>query len=752
MRELYPDPNKKAWKPRLKRFLLDFDARFDSYLFQAGRWSREIWERFSMFMDRFHIGGWRRWVFVEPLSEAATMGAGGFVVLLALALSAFRETADDDWLKKSELAVTFLDRYGNEIGSRGIKHNDSIPLSEFPDSLIKATLATEDRRFYEHFGIDIPGTMRALVTNTQAGGVRQGGSSITQQLAKNLFLTNERTIERKVKEAFLALWLESRLTKNEILKLYLDRAYLGGGAFGVDAAAQFYFNKSARDVNLSEAAMLAGLFKAPAKYAPHINLPAARARANVVLDNLVESGFMTEGQVFGARRNPAMALDRRDDRSPNYFLDYAFDEMKKLVGTFPKSMSERVFLVRTSIDSGLQRVADDSVESLLKQYGRDYHASQSAMVIADLEGGVRAMVGGRDYTSSQFNRATDALRQPGSSFKPYVYATALEHGMKPTSIVVDGPICIGNWCPHNYSGGYGGSMTLIEAIKRSINTIAVKLSITIGNGNAKLGRAKIVKNAKAMGLRTPLPDTPSLPIGADEVTVLDHTVAFATFPNLGKAVASHAILDVRTGNGDVVWRFDRDGPKPRQALPEKVAFDMVFMMNKAAEEGTGRRAMLDGVRIAGKTGTTNNYRDGWFVGYTGNLVAGVWVGNDDYSSTNRMTGGSLPAMIWRAAMSYAHQGIELKALPGIPPAAAPASRTPVAATEKGQPPPPLRPTVLTRRGTDVLVRIERMMEDASRALGPPSGEVSELPGGPRDAAEAFAAATSGSAPNAVRGH
>ena len=231
-----------------------------------------------MFMDRFHIGGWRRWVFVEPLSEAATMGAGGFVVMLALALPAFRETADDDWLKKSELAVTFLDRYGNEIGSRGIKHNDSIPLSEFPDALIKATLATEDRRFYEHFGIDMPGTMRALVTNTQAGGVRQGGSSITQQLAKNLFLTNERTIERKIKEAFLALWLESRLTKNEILKLYLDRAYLGGGAFGVDAAAQFYFNKSARDVNLSEAAMLAGLFKAPPN-SPRISTCRPRAPA-----------------------------------------------------------------------------------------------------------------------------------------------------------------------------------------------------------------------------------------------------------------------------------------------------------------------------------------------------------------------------------------------------------------------------------------------------------------------------------------
>jgi len=756
LRELYPDPEKKQWKPKLRRFLLDFDARFDNFIFQSGRWAREIWERFSMFMDRFHIGGWRRWVFVEPLSEAATMGAGGFVVLLALALPAFRETADDDWLKKSELAVTFLDRYGNEIGSRGIKHNDSIPLSDFPDALIKATLATEDRRFYEHFGIDLPGTARALVTNTQAGGVRQGGSSISQQLAKNLFLTNERTIERKVKEAFLALWLESRLTKNEILKLYLDRAYLGGGAFGVDAAAQFYFNKSARDVNLSEAAMLAGMFKAPTKFAPHINLPAARARANVVLDNLVESGFMTEGQVFGARRNPAMALDRRDDRAPNYFLDYAFDEMKKLVSTFPKAMNERVFLVRTSVDSGLQRVADDAVESLLKQYGRDYHASQSAMVIADLEGGVRAMVGGRDYISSQFNRATDALRQPGSSFKPYVYATALEHGMKPTSVVVDGPVCIGNWCPHNYSGGYGGSMTLIEAIKRSINTIAVKLSISIGKGNAKVGRAAIVKNAKAMGLRTPLPDTPSLPIGADEVTVLDHTVAFATFPNLGKSVTSHAILEVRTGAGDVVWRFDRDGPKPRQVLPERVALDMVFMMNKAAEEGTGRRAMIDGVRIAGKTGTTNNYRDAWFVGYTGNLVAGVWVGNDDYSSSNRMTGGSLPAMIWRAAMTYAHQGIEIKALPGIPPAAAPAARPQVAATEKSLPPPPLRPTVLTRRGTDVLVRIERMMEDASRAL-PATGEVSELPPpppGPRADAlrpEALASA-GGSASGLMRGN
>src|SRR6185436_16328008 len=334
----------------------------------------------------------------------------------ALAQSAFRETTDDDWLKKSELAVTFLDRYGNEIGSRGIKHNDSIPLEEFPDSLIKATLATEDRRFYEHFGIDLGGTFRALLTNIRAGGVSQGGSSISQQLAKNLFLTNERTIERKVKEAFLAIWLESRLTKNEILKLYLDRAYLGGGAYGVDAAAQFYFNKSARDVNLSESAMLAGMFKAPTRFAPHINLPAARARANVVLDNLVDASFMTEGQVFGARRNPAFAVDRRDENSPNYYLDWAFDEMRKLVDTFPKSYNERVFVVRTTIDINVQRAAEEAIENQLRQFGRDYHATQAATVVADLDGGVRAMVGGRDYGASQFNRAVDAMRQPGSSF------------------------------------------------------------------------------------------------------------------------------------------------------------------------------------------------------------------------------------------------------------------------------------------------------------------------------------------------
>src|SRR5260370_11259312 len=305
---------------------------------------------------------------------------------LALAVPAFRESSDEDWLKKSELAVVFLDRYGNEIGSRGIKHSSAVALADFPDHLIKAVLATEDRRFYDHFGIDTGGTVRALVTNARAGGVVQGGSSITQQLAKNLFLSNQRTIERKVKEAFLALWLETRLTKNEIFKLYLDRAYLGGGAFGVDAAAQFYFRKSAREGTLPQAATLPPPLNAPPNCPPHINLPAARARANVVLDNLVDAGFMTEGQVFGARRHPATAVDRRDENSPHYYLDWAFYAMRQLVDTFPRSYVERVFVVRTAIDMNVQRAAEDAIENQLRQFGRDYHATHAATVVADLDG------------------------------------------------------------------------------------------------------------------------------------------------------------------------------------------------------------------------------------------------------------------------------------------------------------------------------------------------------------------------------
>jgi penicillin-binding protein 1A len=386
--------------------------------------------------------------------------------------------------------------------------------------------------------------------------------------------------------------------------------------------------------------------------------------------------------------------------------------MRKLVDTFPKSVNERFFVVRTALDPNLQGYAEREVESALRQYGHDYGASQSAVVIADLDGGVRAMVGGRDYGASQFNRAVDALRQPGSSFKPYVYATALANGFTPQSVVVDSPVCIGNWCPHNYSGGYSGSLTLTQAITNSVNIIPVKLSIALGDGNPKLGRAKIIQTARNFGIWTPLPDTPSLPIGADEVTVLEHAVAYATFPNLGKAVAPHAVLEVRTGTGDAVWRFDRDGKRPEQVIGPKVALDMIGMMNSVVQNGTGRRAQLDGIQVAGKTGTTNGYRDAWFVGYTGNFSGAVWMGNDDYTPTKRMTGGTIPALIWHNIMAYAHQNVELRPLAGLPPP----QHAPTVADAALQGAAPPQQILLTRKGTEALVRVERLLDDASHAL------------------------------------
>ena len=714
-----PDPKQKKPAPKvplrvpkirgIRKFFLDLDARLGHFFFSASVSLRARWDSYSAFMDRFHVAGVKRFL-IELTSEGATLGTAGAVLMLALAVPAFRETGGEDWLKKTDLSVTFLDRYGNKIGERGTRINDTIPLEELPDVLIKATLATEDRRFYDHFGIDFAGTFRAIAANAKAGGVVQGGSSITQQLAKNLFLSNERTIERKINEAFLALWLETHLTKKEILKLYLDRAYLGGGSYGVDAAAHYYFDKSARDVNLAEAAMLAGLFKAPTRFAPHVNLAAARARANVVLDNLVDSGMMTEGQVFGARRNPAKPIDRRDEETPNYYLDWAFRDVQQIVDKLPKSVTERVFVVRTGLDQNIQRAAEAAIEDSLRQFGRDYNVSQAAMVVMEPNGLVRAMVGGRDYGESQFNRATDALRQPGSSFKPYTYVTALMNGFKPTSVVVDSPVCIGNWCPRNYSGGFSGALTLTEAITRSINIVPVKLSIALGNGNPKIGRAKIIETARKLGIQSPLPDTPSLPLGADGINVLEHTTAYAAFANGGMAVERHAVIDMRTPGGDVVWRFDRDGKKPVRVLPPQVVSDIVMMMNSVVENGTGRRAQLDGIKVAGKTGTTNSFRDAWFMGYTGNFVCGVWFGNDDYTSTRNLTGGSLPAMTWHKVMAYAHQGVEIKPLPGLKGQPAPKLEEPgVAAVSNFSETP--RPVTLSQRTSDRLLRLEKVLRD-----------------------------------------
>ncbi|WP_332692151.1 transglycosylase domain-containing protein [Bosea sp. (in: a-proteobacteria)] len=667
---------KARWTTRLKRSALAADSWLDDSLYAAGRRAGEFYERIRSVTDRLTVSGPKR-LATELVSEGLNVGIAGAIVMLLLAIPAFQEGREDA-LKNQVFAVTFLDRYGSEIGHRGARHDDSLKLEELPDHLIKAVLATEDRRFYDHFGIDVFGTFRALTVNARASGVVQGGSSITQQLAKNLFLSNERSLDRKIKEAFLSIWLEYRLTKNEILKLYLDRAYMGGGTFGVAAAADYYFGKSAKDVTVAEAAMLAGLFKAPTKFAPHVNLPAARARANDVLGAMVDAGFMTAGQIDSARRNPAKPIDRRRDSSPDYYLDWAFDEVRKLADD-GKIGPERVLTVKTPHDPAIQKRADEAVESILRQHGQAYRARQAATVIMDPDGAVRAIVGGRDYGASQFNRATSSLRQPGSSFKPYVYAAAMSAGLyKPTTIVTDRPVCIGNWCPNNYGRSYSGSMPLTVALAKSINTIPVQMSIAIGRATgethearaARIGRNKIVETARAMGLTTPLIDTVSLPIGAAEVTVIDQAAAFSVFANGGKRAKPYAAFDIRNSLGEEIYRHDRDEPAPAQVLSTQVALEMNQMLSTVPTAGTGRRAALDGVISAGKTGTTNGYKDAWYVGYTGNLVGAVWFGNDDSSETNNMTGGSLPAMVWKEIMAFAHQGIELKPIPGVAPPAA----------------------------------------------------------------------------------
>ena len=705
------------------RLLLAVDAWLNSSFYEAGQDARRAYSGFSAFMDGFHVGGFRR-LCVEAACEGLTLGLGGAVLMLGLALPAFRETSDDDWLKKQDLAVSFLDRYGAEVGRRGIKHDDSVPLEQMPDYLINAAIATEDRRFFDHFGIDPIGVFRALSVNAKSSGVVQGGSSITQQLAKNLFLSNERTVERKVKEAFLALWLEARLPKKQILSLYFDRAYMGGGAFGVQAASDFYFGKNVRDISLAEAAMLAGLFKAPTKFAPHINLPAARARANDVLSNMVDAGYLTEGQVYAARRNPATPVDRKREATPDWYLDFAYEEVRQL-SQAGKLGGDRVLTVRTGLDGDIQRRAETAVEDALRQYGHQYRASQGSAVVMEPTGVVRAIVGGRDYGQSQFNRATDAARQPGSSFKPFVYLTAVKTGKFHRETIVNGSsLCIGNWCPHNYHDQGAGSLPMVEALEKSLNTVAVYLSIKIGEfywpkqqpyhlGRvAELGRAKIVETARAMGVvNTPLPDTVSLPLGADDVKMIDMVAAYGVFANGGKRATPYAAVDIRNSRGEIVYRRDRDGAPAVQVQPADKIAEMNNLLKEVVAHGTARVAQLEGVVAAGKTGTTNASRDAWFDGYTGNYVCSVWFGNDDDSPTNNMTGGTLPARTWHEIMAYAHQGIELKNPYGV--VGAPEINMPTAtASASGRLGAPQRPATLSRRSSEALGGLDDLFRSA----------------------------------------
>lgn len=712
-----PEQKPPRKRNRFRRFFLAVDALIDTALWKSGTAIRRTFEGYDAFLRRFRAKGiWR--VLAELSSDGLTYGLAGFIIVLAFAQPAFEATRYADWKTTDDFAVTFLDRFGKEIGRRGIVLNDSVPLEEIPDSLIKATLSTEDRRFFSHFGIDFFGTFRAMVENARAGGVVQGGSTLTQQLAKNLFLTNERSLSRKIKEAYLALWLEANLSKQEILKLYLDRAYMGGGVFGVTAASEFYFNKNVRELTLAESAMLAGLYKAPTKYAPHINLPAARARANEVLSNMVQAKFLTEGQVIGARRNPALAVDRSQEQLPEYFLDWALDEVKKLARRYPALARDRIVTVRTTLDPALQRQADLAVETVLRENGKLRDVSSAALVSMIPDGAVVAMVGGSSYGESQFNRAVNALRQPGSSFKPFVYMTAFMNGYSADSVVTDRPVWIGNWSPKNYSRSYRGAVTLKTALTKSINTIPVILSLDFG-------RQKIIDTAYRMGLTHELENSVSLPIGSSEVSVIDMASAYSVFANGGMKAPAYAVLEIKNSAGEVLYRRERDEPPAERVLPEDKVEEMNGILVNVVEAGTARRAQIDGVVAAGKTGTTNAYRDAWFVGYTGNFATAVWFGNDDFTSTRRVTGGSLPAMAWQKYNAFAHNGIELARMPGVEPESLPrlSRSTPAKlATDTGD---SAQPRVLKRRTQDLLLQIG---QDLRLLLERKSAEAAPAPG------------------------
>ena len=643
---------------RRERFInwLGVDSFIDSTI--AETWSRiqNWWNAASSFFARFRLTGWRR-LANEAASEAVSLATGGLVALYALALPAFLEFDEGRFLT-GKYSVKFLDKSGNEIGQRGILHNDAVPLEEIPDAVIKTTLATEDRRFFDHYGVDFLGTFRALVENLRANEVVQGGSSISQQLAKNLFLSSERSLQRKIKEAFLAVLLETRFSKREILKLYLDRAYMGGGAFGVEAASQFYFGKSVREANLAEAALLAGLFKAPTKFAPHINMPASRARTNEVLQNLVEAGFYTPAQVHEARLHPAKIIENRVTTSPDWFLDWAFEEVQRIA----EGKGPYVLTARTTVDLTMQKQADEALLSAIRQNGRGLRFNSGAFVAMETDGAVRAIVGGPDYGENQFNTATHARRQPGSSFKIYVYATALENGYKPETTVRDASRSCGNWHPSNYGGGGGSGarLPLWLALAKSLNTVAAELSFAVG-------REKVIEMTRRLGIKG-IRKSCSMALGDYGITPLEHTGGLATFANGGKRARPYAILDLVSSKGELIYSRERDEPEAPQLVKREIVLQMNQMLNKVITEGTGTRAALEFTNVAGKTGTSTGPKDVWFIGFTGKYVGGVWLGNDDNRPmSGGNTGGQIAAPIWHSFMSVAHTDMNIPTIPGLAP-------------------------------------------------------------------------------------
>ena len=556
---------------------------------------------------------------------------------------------------------------GKPLVMRGEMSGTDVPIKELPPYLPRAFIAIEDRRFYSHIGVDPVGLARAVVANVLRRGVSKGGSTITQQLAKNLFLTQNRTLWRKMQELVLALWLEHKFSKAEILELYLNRVYFGSGAYGVEAAAQRYFGKSARQVKVAEAAMLAGLVKSPSRLAPSRNPNGAERRAQAVLTAMAELGFVTETMAKTALAQPARAVKPAGAGSVNYVADWIMDVLDDLVGRV-----EQDLVVETSIDPVLQAAAEKALVDELALKGQKLDVSQGAVVAMTPDGAVRALVGGKNYADSQYNRAVAAKRQPGSAFKPFVYLTALERGLTPETVREDKPVVLKGWKPENYSRDYHGSVTLTQALAHSLNTVSVRLTL-------ELGPAAVAKTAYRLGIASNLDPNPSLALGTSEVSLIELTSAYAPFANGGEAVTPHVVERVRNHAGKVL--FARKPQKLGRIIEPSYVAMMNTMMRETLLTGTAQKAQLPGWPAAGKTGTSQDFRDAWFIGYSGHLVAGVWLGNDDSSPTKKATGGGVPVEIWSRLMKVAHQGVAVASLPGLAGAPSLASAIPPAGNQ-----------------------------------------------------------------------
>ena len=573
----------------------------------------------------------------------AGMGVIGFFALTLPGTS-------DLTLAQRKPSITLLANDGTMIATYGDLFGEPLHLKEMPKYLPAAVIATEDRRFYSHFGVDPIGLLRATFANLRARHVVQGGSTITQQLAKNLFLTPARTYTRKIQETLLALWLEHKFSKQQILEIYLNRVYLGAGTYGVDAAAHRYFDKSARDVSLYEAAVIAGLLKAPSRFSPTNDKERAAQRAEQVLANMVDAGFITTAQAqAAAQQKSQLAKTPSLSRGGRYFADWIVDQIAGFSGT-----QNRDLVVITTLDPKMQAAGEKVISDSLDHNGDKYEVGQGALVAMTPDGAIRAMVGGDDYADSQFNRATQALRQPGSSFKPVVYLAAIERGLKPSDHFIDQPIRIGKWEPHNFENKYRGDVTVSEAIALSLNSVAAQIVQRVGVSN-------VIATARQLGITADLANDASIALGTSELSLIELTAAYAPFASGGVGAWPYGIVEICDAHGGVIYR--RDGSGPGQVIDPAIAGTMNQLLSGVIAYGTGKAAKLDRP-AAGKTGTTQDSRDALFIGYTADLVCGVWFGNDDDLPMKKVTGGTLPAHAWHDFMTVATRGMPVKPLPG----------------------------------------------------------------------------------------